>query len=255
MESTPAKLHPLLTIAALSVTVASLAGIGVMTGVLPSPGGHGAPKVDETTAVAAQAVAPPPAVAAPIAEAPAVETDRVVAAPPPAKPVVRHSKPAPRFFAGNNASVPPPVPTTQYAASSMPPAPPDYRPASAAMPPAPPAVATCRDCGTVESVREVVVQSAQQGPGIGAVAGGILGGVLGHQMGHGRGNDVATVLGAVGGAFAGNQIEKTQRRSVRYEIAVRMDDGTMQVLSAEHTPAWRGGERVKVTNGVATPML
>jgi uncharacterized protein YcfJ len=42
----------------------------------------------------------------------------------------------------------------------------------------------------------------------GAIVGGILGGVLGHQIGGGHGRDVATALGAVGGAFAGNQVAK-----------------------------------------------
>jgi outer membrane lipoprotein SlyB len=146
------------------------------------------------------------------------------------------------------SAVPPPVAMAHNAPPNMPPVPPDYRPATASAPP------TCRECGTVESVREVAVQQAQ-GPGIGAVAGGILGGVLGHQMGHGRGNDAATVLGAVGGAFAGHQIERSQHRTVRYEIAVRMDDGTIQMLNADNAPAWRGGERVKVVNGVVMPMI
>jgi hypothetical protein len=34
-----------------------------------------------------------------------------------------------------------------------------------------------------------------------------------------------------------------------------MDDGTTQTLSAENAPAWRGGERVKVVNGVVMPMI
>jgi outer membrane lipoprotein SlyB len=74
-------------------------------------------------------------------------------------------------------------------------------------------------------------------------------------MGNGRGNDAATVLGALGGAFAGHQIEKSRSRAVRYEIAVRMDDGSVQLLSSENAPAWRGGERVKVVNGTAMPMI
>jgi hypothetical protein len=34
-----------------------------------------------------------------------------------------------------------------------------------------------------------------------------------------------------------------------------MDDGTMQTLNTESAPAWRGGERVKVVNGVVMPMI
>src|SRR6185503_2756167 len=64
----------------------------------------------------------------------------------------------------------------------------------------------CKECGVVQSVREVEKQG--EGTGLGAVAGGVVGGVVGHQIGSGRGNDVATVVGAVGGAVAGHQIEK-----------------------------------------------
>lgn len=42
----------------------------------------------------------------------------------------------------------------------------------------------------------------------GTILGGVAGGVLGHQIGGGHGKDVATAAGAVGGAYAGNQIAK-----------------------------------------------
>ena len=112
-------------------------------------------------------------------------------------------------------------------------------------PPPPPPV--CRNCGIVESVRQVVQEG--QGTGLGAVAGGVLGGVLGHQVGSGRGKDAATVLGAVGGAYAGHQVEKSQRKSVSYDVTVRIDDGTRQTVQFKEQPAWREGDRVKVVNG------
>jgi uncharacterized protein YcfJ len=39
------------------------------------------------------------------------------------------------------------------------------------------------------------------------VLGAVAGGVIGHQFGGGRGKDVATVVGALGGGYAGNQIQ------------------------------------------------
>jgi outer membrane lipoprotein SlyB len=77
-----------------------------------------------------------------------------------------------------------------------------------------------------------------------------VGGVLGHQVGSGRGNDVATVLGAVGGAVAGNQIEKSARSTKSYEITVRLDDGSSRVINEANPPAWRTGDKVKVINGL-----
>jgi outer membrane lipoprotein SlyB len=117
---------------------------------------------------------------------------------------------------------------------------------------APVAPPVCYDCGTIQSIRQVVVQG--QASGAGAVAGGVLGGVLGHQIGHGRGNDAATVLGAVGGAVAGHEIEKSRSKSVRYEIAVQMDDGRMQVIRWRDQPGWREGDRVRVIDGGLAPI-
>lgn len=53
----------------------------------------------------------------------------------------------------------------------------------------------------------------------GTVLGGVAGGVLGHQIGGGRGKDVATAVGAVGGAYAGNRIakEKYPDKEVSYK--------------------------------------
>ncbi len=47
----------------------------------------------------------------------------------------------------------------------------------------------------------------------GAIVGGLAGGVLGHQVGGGSGKDVATALGVVLGAMAGDQIQNRDTRS------------------------------------------
>jgi uncharacterized protein YcfJ len=42
----------------------------------------------------------------------------------------------------------------------------------------------------------------------GTVIGGVVGGLLGNQVGGGTGKTLATIAGAAGGAYAGNQIQK-----------------------------------------------
>ncbi|ENN7007182.1 glycine zipper 2TM domain-containing protein [Escherichia coli] len=48
------------------------------------------------------------------------------------------------------------------------------------------------------------------------ITGSVLGGVIGHQFGGGRGKDVATVVGALGGGYAGNQIQGSLQESDTY---------------------------------------
>jgi outer membrane lipoprotein SlyB len=54
----------------------------------------------------------------------------------------------------------------------------------------------------------------------------------------------------VGGAVAGNEIEKRVRSTKSYEITVRMEDGSSRVLNQASAPSWREGDKVKVVNGV-----
>ena len=75
------------------------------------------------------------------------------------------------------------------------------------------------------------------GPGIGAVGGGVLGAVLGNQVGNGNGKTVATILGAIGGGFAGNAIEKNMKKETVYQVSVRMDDGSRRTVELAQPPA------------------
>ncbi|MDA8109472.1 MAG: glycine zipper 2TM domain-containing protein [Betaproteobacteria bacterium] len=110
----------------------------------------------------------------------------------------------------------------------------------------------CLDCGVVESVRVVEVKG--QGTGLGAVAGGVAGAVLGNQMGNGNGRTVMTLVGAAGGALAGNQIEKSARTTKHWDVSVRMEDGATRVISLAAEPAWRPGDHVRVVNGALQPL-
>ena len=219
--------HPLLLTAAASVTVLSLAGVGVLAGWLPGPTGPGAE--------------PAKLAAAPISIQQTVSVPQEKAKPtPPASqhaPLsVRRAAPAPAVAALPVAVAPAPT----YASTTPEPA---YRVSN----PLPP---VCNECGVVDAVREVAVEP--KGSGGGAVAGGLVGGIIGNQIGKGATRDIATVLGAVGGAFAGNHIEKTVKEARRYDVIVRFEDGSTRTFSSETPPAWQSGDRVKLQNGTLT---
>ena len=95
--------------------------------------------------------------------------------------------------------------------------------------------ALCTSCGIVESV--TTVQQKGQGTGLGAVAGGVLGGVVGHQVGGGNGKTAMTVLGAIGGGLAGNEVEKRARAETRFDIQVRMEDGSIRTFQRAQSMA------------------
>ena len=100
-----------------------------------------------------------------------------------------------------------------------------------------PKAASCATCGTVESSVAVQRQGKVNGVevgnttiGIGTVAGGLLGGVLGNQVGGGNGKTAMTVLGAAGGAYAGNTVEKNMKKVTVYQMRVRMNDGSIRTI-------------------------
>jgi outer membrane lipoprotein SlyB len=141
-----------------------------------------------------------------------------------------------------SAVAPAPAPAKHVAAT-----PAAYRPAHAA--PVRRALApVCQSCGVVESVREVAVRG--DGSGLGAAGGAVVGGLLGNQVGGGHGKQAMTVVGAIGGALAGNQIEKRVRTARSYETTVRMDGGSYRTMTQTSEPAWHDGDHVNIVDGV-----
>ena len=106
--------------------------------------------------------------------------------------------------------------------------------------------------GTVESVERV----DRGNVGIlGAIGGAVVGGLLGHQIGSGTGQTAATIAGAAGGAYAGREVERRTRSSDDvFKIYVRMDDGSYQAVAQDNSPVVRRGDRVRVQNGIVTPI-
>lgn len=226
MENTKSRLHPLLTAAAISVTVFSAVGVASLTGLIPQSIGQS----KETAA------------AAPVATTEATKPVEPAVAPEATKPVkkavrrtsVRRAEPV----AYND--VPPPAPLAQAETP---------KPAQVEAPK--PAVQPGH-VGTVQSVREV----AQPGEhtALGPIAGGVAGAVIGNQFGHGTGKQIMTVLGAAGGAFAGREIEKQARATKHWEIDVRLDNGTRETVMSQVAPPFNPGDRVRVVDGRLQPV-
>jgi outer membrane lipoprotein SlyB len=233
-------LHPLLTAAAVSITVFSAVGVGALTGLLPNSVGSSKDTAPAALVSAAQAPAPASPVAAAAPEIKGMPPAAGASTPThrPAKKVVvaRASEPKPigslteRDFAGT----PPPPPVAQAPVEA----------------PKPPVAAGV--LGVVESVREVSTPAAESN-GVGPIAGGIAGAVLGNQVGHGMGRNIATVLGAAAGAFGGKEIEKQVRATKHWEVSVRLDDGSSRTITSQAQPYWHGGERVRLLDGRLTP--
>lgn len=237
------RLHPLLTAAAVSVTVFSAVGIGAVTGLLPTSLSSTPP----ATELVSQAAAPTPPIGLQAVKEAREMPPAAPAETPPAEPVkkpahakkVSKAKPAraPKAIqvaeapGVQGASVPPPPPSAPVAEASKP----------------VPGV-----LGVVESVREVSTP-AEKSNGIGPIAGGIAGAVLGNQVGRGDGRTIATVLGAAAGALGGKEVEKRARATKHWEIVVRLDNGTSETLKSDTTPYWHGGERVRLLDGRLQP--
>lgn len=234
--------HPMVIVAATAATIASLAATAHYAGLLPRTS---AEPVSPSALVAAPAQTAAPMQATAPESKPAARPHSAVTAKPrqraeDAPPVAQTSTPARNAGDWRRVSE---RTTTDY------PAPNDV---GIDVIPARPSAPACSDCGIVESVREV--STPADGSGLGAIAGGVVGGLLGKQVGKGNGSNVAAIVGALGGAYAGNQAEKHYRAEKHYEITLRLDDGTTRTITQETAPRWRGGERIRLSNGNLLPV-
>ena len=81
--------------------------------------------------------------------------------------------------------------------------------------------------GVIEQITQVELSNSRPA-GVGAVVGGLAGLGIGSLIGGGTGRDVAMVLGTVGGAIAGNQIQKHyDRPEPGQQIIVRLTSGVL----------------------------
>lgn len=219
-NQTKKSLHPLIAIAAVSVTVLSLVGVAAMTGLLP--GSKGEVKSDSTNTNLTAFASDKQDASAPIAAN--AETQTASAKNVASKTTTNHSASKKQTNTQTNEQ------RDEMIVAEK------------------PVKSICDQCGVVEAVRSIE-QKAEKGSGVGAVAGAVLGGVLGHQVGGGNGRKLATVAGAVGGGYAGNEIEKSRNTHIVYEVKVKMENGELRTFKPEHKPDWRAGDRVKLVDG------
>ncbi|HCW21374.1 MAG TPA: hypothetical protein DHL02_26265 [Achromobacter sp.] len=209
-------LHPLVAAAAIAVIVMCAVGVAAVMGWLPSPSAN------------------------PHADAPVVS----------AGPESANLAPAPQASASQASEPPAPAQTGRPASAAAP------RPAASAPAPAP-APQACKSCGVVESVRQVQVPAKDESNHlVGTIGGGVVGGVVGNQFGGGSGKTALTVLGAVGGALAGREVERNIRQQqtvTHYELTVRMGDGSARQFRSAQPFAFASGDRVRVENNQLVP--
>jgi len=155
-----------------------------------------------------------PATPAPVAKAPPAPVHKHPA------PVVQKRAPAPQQVAVNERT-----------AAPMP----------------PPVARICTECGVIDMID--VIEKKGDGTGMGAVGGAVVGGLIGKQIGKGRGNTAATVVGVLGGAVAGHEVEKRVKSVNEYHVTVRMEDGTNRNFTFDSAPSYVVGEKVKVIDG------
>ena len=158
------RIHPLVAVAAASVTLFSVLGIAAITGVLPTSQGANSDVGTSDMQSRPQAVR-------------AEEANR-----PDEAPVSKHAAKA--VHQNQTARV-------QQASAQQGNAPEPVQRA--------PVVAT-------QTPQKPAAQNSPIGIGVGAV----IGGVLGTQVGSGAGKTLATIAGAIGGGYIGNEVAKSR---------------------------------------------
>lgn len=111
--------------------------------------------------------------------------------------------------------------------------------------------------GVIEQITATQIASNQH-QGVGAVLGGLAGVGIGSLIGGGTGRDVAMVAGAVGGALAGNEIQKRHAQPIEgQQIFVRMKSGVLVEVTQPVNPNLRVGQEVFIQgsgeSAVVTP--
>ena len=105
--------------------------------------------------------------------------------------------------------------------------------------------------GTVENVRDVVIDARDTGTG--TLAGAAIGGVAGSTVGGGsRANAVGAIAGAVVGGIIGNAVEKNNNDRRGVEVTIRLEGGKLIAITQEKDEEFRVGDRVRILSGQGT---
>lgn len=106
-------------------------------------------------------------------------------------------------------------------------------------------VEPAKQIGSVRSIEVIALDNRSTGGG--AVLGAVLGGVIGNQFGRGSGRSIATGVGVIGGAVAGNQVEQNSKSAKEiYRVTVDFDNGRTQLFDYQQIGDLRRGDRVRV---------
>ena len=98
--------------------------------------------------------------------------------------------------------------------------------------------------GVIEQITATQIASSQHA-GVGAVMGGLVGLGLGSLIGGGTGRDVAMVAGTIGGAVAGNEVQKKHAQPIpAQQIMVRTSSGVLVAVTQPLGPALFVGQKV-----------
>lgn len=109
---------------------------------------------------------------------------------------------------------------------------------------APATTMLCDTCGTVQSVSQVTREG--KGGAAGVVGGAVVGGLIGNQFGGGSGKTLATVAGAAGGAYVGNEVQKKASTKQVWVTTLKMKDGSTRRFEQEASPNWAKGAILQV---------
>lgn len=100
--------------------------------------------------------------------------------------------------------------------------------------------------GVIEQISSVQIPTSHH-QGVGAVVGGLGGLGIGSLIGAGTGRDVAMVVGAIGGAVAGNEVQKKHDQPIAgQQIIVRLKSGVLVQVTQPLGSALAVGRRVYV---------
>ncbi len=105
------------------------------------------------------------------------------------------------------------------------------------------APALCADCGKVTAVTQIDKEG--ESGAVGMIAGGAAGALLGRQIGGGLGKDLATLAGAAGGAYAGQQLEQKVRAHKVWSVSVRYPGGESASYEFAQDPSFQVGDTVR----------
>ena len=101
--------------------------------------------------------------------------------------------------------------------------------------------------GKIEQITPALMQSNHDS-GVGAILGGVGGLALGSLIGQGTGRDVAMLAGTIGGALAGNAVEKKKydQPQQAQQIIVRTSSGVLTSITQPINPQLRSGMQVYI---------